>query len=180
MEQIWAILWAVDLGWAIRIWYLHLGRRYPFLVCYLCLSAVNSLVASYIIQVIGWDSSAYAWMWTTMRPVLWLLMLLILFECHAHALGLARIGRNAVFGVSGISCLLTAGAFIRSDSIHLKNFWVRSEQSIYLTLCGVAMLLIFLIAVDPARRLDRNVVIVFAGFGVLAASHIGGIELRNI
>ena len=180
MDQIWAILWAVDLGWAIRIWYLHLGRRHPFLVCYLCLSTVNSLVASFIIQVIGQESRAYAWMWMTMRPVLWLLLLLVLIECFAHSLGLKRIGRNAVLGVVGLSCLLTAVAFIFSNSVYLENFWIRSEQSIYLILIGVEALLIGLTVKDPIRRMERNDMIVYAVFGLLAGAHVGVISLRNI
>jgi len=128
----------------------------------------------------GWDSPVYAWMWTTSQPVLWLLLLLILIECHVHTLGLERIGRNATLYLIALSCSIALVAFGFSDSIRPGNFWIRSEQSIYLILCGVEAVLIILSLKDPTRRMERNDAIVYAVFGILAAAHVGVIELRNI
>jgi len=178
MEQIWAILWAVELGWAVRIWWLRLAHRHPFLVAYLLLSVVNSLAASRIIAIYGQDSTAYAWMWTTMRPVLWMLLLLVLAESYAHAFGVKRIGLRGSLTVGVLASLAACISFALGDSVRPGNFWIRQEQSVYVWLLLIEVFLVLL--ARSVGRIERNDAIVFAVLGLLALAHVAVTELRNL
>ena len=70
-DLIWGVLWGAELGWAWRIQQLELRRKFPFLFGYLAISAIHSVLSTWVITAEGYASG---WFWAVTYPVLWVLM----------------------------------------------------------------------------------------------------------
>ncbi len=93
---IWATVWAVELGWAARLWQLGLVRGSPFLTSYLIFAAVHSIANFAACHAWGQNSVASGWLWTAAQPVLWMMLFCVVIEACNHILkgyeGLQRLG----------------------------------------------------------------------------------------
>ena len=177
-DQLWAIVGATEIAWALQIRYLRLSRKYTWLTIYLLASGTQSMVSSGLIGTAGWPSAAFSWMWTFSQPVIWLLMLLLLFEAYAHALGLERIGPIASIGIAAAAIgLMFLSAFFVLGESGFRNFMVRQEGSVYLVL---VILCVILMGGRPRNEFGKNEKAIFVIFTLVCLFQAGFVELREL
>lgn len=79
-DLLWCSLWGPELALALRIWLAGEAGRYPTLVAFQVATAAQSVATYWTIELLGWHSVAYLWLWSISEPLLWILMLGVLFE----------------------------------------------------------------------------------------------------
>lgn len=184
---IWASVWVVELGWAIRLWQLGLARSYPFLTTYLVFSAVHSIASFLALRAWGLNSLAFGWLWTTTQPVLWALLFCVVMEGYNRMLspykGLRRLGELGTYGALGAVSVVVLGMIMLDPSgdgtpaLWLR-FWMHQQRSVFLALAVVCALLVF-VAAYCRLTLSRNVLVLFSVFGLIFVTQAVLATFRN-
>ena len=184
---IWASVWAVELGWATRLWQLGLTRAYPFLTTYLVFSSVHSIVGFLVVRAWGQNSPAFAWQWMITQPVLWTLLFCVVMEAYEHMLspyeGLRRLGELGTYGALGAVAVVILGMIMLDPSgdgtpALWGRFWMHQERSIFLALAVVCALLVF-VGAYCRLALSRNVLVLFSVFGLIFVTQAALLTFRN-
>lgn len=168
------------MGWAGHIWWLGLASRHRFLLTFLIVDALYSLLDSFIVTVHGWGEPTVApthfQMWTTLQPIMWALMLLVVMEVLAHVAGADHLGPLAAIGSVLTGGLMMTVLFAFRQPEKLGNFWVRQELNINAAF-AVLVVAIWLYSGSEAEWNSR---VTLAVFSTLFASHVGIVAFRDV
>ncbi len=151
-----------------------LARRYPITTIAVAF-ALARMIGLGILQpkfrLLGFE--AYGLLYVATQPVVWALYFLVILELYSLALedfpGVRRLGRLALASALGavtLTCLvlLMVDQQAGIDPSPFLSYLALEERSVFLTLCGVTLLLLLFAAYFrlPVRR---NVLILWACFG---------------
>jgi len=190
------VLWlspvAFELFWAFRLWRAGLVRRYRALFTYLLLASAFT-VTSYVLylseglgeRLLG---HGYEWFWIVVRPIVWVLFFLVVYECYGRMVedyrAVKRVGQLVMYGAVAsvaavVAYLLIANPYLATERNELLRLWLVQEQSVYLC---VAACVFALLAFRRFFRLHvlKNVRVVFAVFGLYFAGTAGLLTLRGV
>jgi hypothetical protein len=186
------LLWlspvALELFWAYRLWDAGLVKRYKALFAYLILGAAFT-VASYVLYVSeGLFGHSYEWFWIIVRPLVWVLFFLVVYECYGRMVegygAVKRLGQLVMYGAIGsvaavIAYLLIANPYLSTERNELRRLWLVQEQSVYLS---VAACIFALLVFQRFFELNvlKNVRLVFSVFGLYFAGTAALLMLRSL
>jgi len=157
----------------VRLWQLHLLKRYPVLAAYLGFSLLRGVALLYYLRSgLRLPGKGYTLLYLSTRPVLWIFYFLIIFELYSLMLeqfrGIRRLGRLillvALAVVTGLSCVMVLlderGGF---HPYPFLAYWVLQERSVFLCLSVLAFfLMLFVSHYQIATR--RNIWVLFVCF----------------
>ena len=190
------VLWlspvAFELFWAYRLWKAGLVQRYRALFSYLLLASAFT-VTSYVLYVsegLGERllGHGYEWFWIVVRPVVWVLFFLVVYECYSRMVedyrAVKRVGQLVMYGAVGsvaavVAYLLVANPYLATERSELARLWLVQEQSVYLCVAACVFALLVFRRFFELNVL-KNVRLIFVVFGLYFAGTAGLLVLRSL
>ncbi len=190
LSQIQGLFWAaipvITVFWAIRLWRLDLAARYPLLLAFLIGEALLDVSGYLIYRISGSHSQLYIWFWPSSRVISSTLFFLVMLQVYQRLVesyeGFRTLGQVVLYAATGVSSAIVLGSLFLDPSTDLQSlpgFWIVEERSVYIALTAVALALLGFAVVFRLVP-PRNVLILFAVFGLLFIGQASMWTLRNL
>ena len=171
--------------WIVRLWTQGLATRYPLLLTFLIGEIVLDLSGFAIYRLAGLRSHLYVWFFLVARIATATLFFLVLLQVYQRLVddyyGFRKLGQMLLYGCLGLATVIVLGSIFLDPSANLRtlsSFWILQERGIYLALTAVSLVLLGF-AIFFRLAPSRNVLTLFAVFGLMFASQASMWALRN-
>lgn len=169
---------------AVRLYLLGLHGKYRFFFGFLVLQTARTLaLAPFDVR-----RSTYAWIFFYTQPLLWLAYVLVVHELYSLVLasyrGISTFGRRAMYGLLGVSVLVSCASLVLSwrgpvEAFPILRTLMQLERGVDFSLV-VFLLLILAFLVWYPVPLNRNVVIHSFIYFVYFLTHTTVLLIRSM